>query len=90
MICAPIIAREDPLGVIHIDTQVSKHTYTEGQLRLVTAIGRMTGLAIEDAQLVAARPTFTITSWFRTQFRSDVERMAADMASHRAAGVSEH
>lgn len=55
VICAPIIARDEPLGVIHIDTRVSKQTYNEAQLRLVTSIGRMTGLAVEDAQLVAAR-----------------------------------
>jgi signal transduction histidine kinase len=55
VICAPIIARDEPMGVIHIDTRVAQNTYTESQLRLVTAIGRMTGLAIEDAKLVAAR-----------------------------------
>jgi hypothetical protein len=41
------------------------------------------------AQLAAARPNFTITSWLRTQFRSDTEQMAADLASLRAAGVPE-
>lgn len=40
-------------------------------------------------QLAAARPTFTVTSWLRTQFRSDTEQMAADLASLRAAGVPE-
>ncbi|RWO04408.1 MAG: tetratricopeptide repeat protein [Mesorhizobium sp.] len=40
-------------------------------------------------QLVAARPTFTVTSWLRTQVRSDAEQMAADLASLRAAGVPE-
>jgi len=55
VICAPIIVRDEPLGVIHIDTSVSKHTYTESQLRLVTAIGRMTGLAIENTRLIASR-----------------------------------
>ena len=42
------------------------------------------------AQLVAARPTFTVASWLRTQFRVDTEQMAADTASLRAAGVPEH
>jgi len=55
VICVPIIARDEPLGVIHIDTRVSKQTYTDSHLRLVTAIGRMTGLAVEDARLVATR-----------------------------------
>jgi adenylate cyclase len=39
------------------------------------------------AQLLAARPDFTVTSWARSQFRSDSEQMAADLASLRAAGV---
>lgn len=50
---------------------------------------------LEDArqtatQLIAAQPTFTVTSWLRTQFRIDTEQMATDMASLRAAGVPEH
>jgi adenylate cyclase len=47
---------------------------------------------IEDArataaQLIPARPAFTVASWRKTQFRSDIEQMALDMASLRAAGV---
>jgi adenylate cyclase len=41
------------------------------------------------AQLIAARPTFTIAAWLRTQFRNDEEQMAADIASLRRAGVPE-
>lgn len=41
------------------------------------------------AELVVARPDFTVSSWLRTQFRSDAEQMAADLASLRAAGVPE-
>jgi adenylate cyclase len=41
------------------------------------------------AQLVAARPGFTVASWLRTQFRVDTEQMAADTASLRAVGVPE-
>jgi tetratricopeptide (TPR) repeat protein len=41
------------------------------------------------AQLVAARPGFTVASWVRTQFRVDTEQMAADMVSLRAVGVPE-
>jgi adenylate cyclase len=59
----------------------------------IVMIQEQAGL-IEEAQktavqLVAARPTFTITSWLRTQFRCDVEQKAADLASLRAAGVPE-
>lgn len=55
VICAPIIARDEPLGVIHIDVRVAKHTYSDSELRLVTAVGRMAGLAVEDARLVETR-----------------------------------
>jgi adenylate cyclase len=41
------------------------------------------------AQLIAARPTFTVSSFLKTQFRSDVGQLAADVASLRAAGVPE-
>ncbi len=52
VICAPILAREQVLGVIHLDCLVTRHTYNEHELRLVTAIGYQTGLAIENARLV--------------------------------------
>ncbi len=40
-------------------------------------------------QLISKRPTFTVASWANTQFRCDLEQMAADMASLRAVGVPE-
>ncbi|MEW6252110.1 MAG: ATP-binding protein [Planctomycetota bacterium] len=52
VICAPVVAREQVLGVIHLDCPVTRHTYNEYELRLVTAIGYQTGLAIENARLV--------------------------------------
>ncbi|MFQ5806576.1 MAG: ATP-binding protein [Phycisphaerae bacterium] len=52
LICAPIMAREQILGVIHLDCPTSEHTYNEHELRLITAIGYQTGLAIENARLV--------------------------------------
>ncbi|MCG3126829.1 MAG: Adaptive-response sensory-kinase SasA [Phycisphaerae bacterium] len=55
VICVPIMARERVLGVIHLDCPVTRHTYTEQELRLLTAIGYQTGLAIENARLVQAQ-----------------------------------
>lgn len=55
VICAPIIARDELLGVIHIDCSMTAHTYSEEQLRLITAIGYQTGLAMENLQLLATR-----------------------------------
>ncbi len=40
-------------------------------------------------QLAATRPSFTIAGWLRTQFRSDSEQMADDLAALRKAGVTE-
>ncbi len=55
VICAPISARDRVLGVIHIDCSMSAHTYNEEQLRLITSIGYMAGLAIENSRLLSAR-----------------------------------
>lgn len=55
VICAPISARGNVLGVIHIDCSMSSHTYDEQQLGLITSIGYMTGLAIENSRLLDAR-----------------------------------
>lgn len=52
VICAPIVARDQVLGVIHLDTPPTRHTYNEHELRLITAIGYQTGLAIENSRLV--------------------------------------
>jgi two-component system, NtrC family, sensor kinase len=50
-LCAPIKGRERILGVIHVDCSVSDHTYSTEQLRLLTAIGFQTGLAVENVRL---------------------------------------
>jgi hypothetical protein len=41
------------------------------------------------AELLAVRPRFSIGSWLRTQFRSDVDQMLKDLASLRAVGIPE-
>lgn len=51
--------------------------------------GRIEQARETAAQLVAARPTFTVTSFLRTQFRVDSDQLAADIASLRVAGVPE-
>ena len=53
-LCVPINARDQTIGVIHVDTTVATHTYAGEQLRLLTAIGLHTGLAIEHARLYQA------------------------------------
>lgn len=52
VICCPIVARDNVLGVIHLDCMVTRHTYSEHELKLITAIGYQAGMAIENARLV--------------------------------------
>ncbi len=55
IVCVPLLAREQVLGVIYVDCAMARHIFTEEQLRLVAAIGQMAGLAIEDVRLVDER-----------------------------------
>ena len=41
------------------------------------------------AKLAELRPTFTVASYLKTQFRRDTDQLAADVASLRATGVRE-
>jgi two-component system, NtrC family, sensor kinase len=61
-LCAPIKARkltereggDQVVGVIYIDSSVANYTYSNDQLRLLTAIGLQAGMAISNAQLYRA------------------------------------
>ncbi|MBN1765628.1 MAG: FHA domain-containing protein [Sedimentisphaerales bacterium] len=53
-LCVPITVRDKIMGVISVDTTVATHTYAGEQLRLLTAIGFQTGLALEHARLYQA------------------------------------
>lgn len=55
IICVPIRAHEQLHGVFYLDSLMAYHIYTEEQLRLAMAIGRLTGMAIENAQLLESR-----------------------------------
>lgn len=55
VLCVPIMLQEEVIGVIHMDTSMAHHTYTQEQLRLMTAVGRMIGLATENARLMESR-----------------------------------
>ena len=54
-ICVPIVAGERTFGVIHIDSSIANFTFTDPQLRLMTAIGQHTGLAMMSAELVRSK-----------------------------------
>jgi len=50
-ICVPLKGRNKTLGVLNIDSTMANFTYTQEQLRLLTAIGMQTGLALENLRL---------------------------------------
>lgn len=50
-ICVPIRYHEHIYGVIHIDTSLANYTFSDSQLRLMTAIGQHTGLALSNLGL---------------------------------------
>ena len=54
-LCVPIKYKDRLFGVIHIDSQIANYTFTDDQLRLLTAIGVHTGLALANAELYADR-----------------------------------
>lgn len=55
VVCVPIIAGDHVHGIFHLDTSMSNHTYTQEQLRLAVAIGRLAGMAIENKNLQDSR-----------------------------------
>ena len=52
-IAVPIKSRNEVLGVIHVDTHVSQGQFSPEDLKLMAAIGYQTGLAVENARLMA-------------------------------------
>jgi len=55
ILCVPILVREEIVGLFHLDCSMSRHTYTQEQLRLVVAVGRLAGMAIENLRLQESR-----------------------------------
>lgn len=55
ILCVPVIAGDQIEAIFHLDCSMSHHTYTQEQLRLVVAIGRLTGLAVENVRLQQQR-----------------------------------
>ncbi len=54
-VCVPIKFKDSLFGVIHLDSKVANYTFTEDQLRLLTAIGVQVGLAMTNLQLYDER-----------------------------------
>ncbi len=54
-LCAPIKFKDRTFGVVYLDSQIANYTYTEDQLRLLTAVGVQVGLALNNEMLYAQR-----------------------------------
>ena len=50
-ICVPIKVRDRILGVVHVDTQLQQAPFSEHDLRMMTALGYLAGLALENTRL---------------------------------------
>jgi signal transduction histidine kinase len=53
-LCVPLKSKDKVLGIIHIDNKVSRRTFTEEDLELLSAIGAEAGVLVENAKLYAA------------------------------------
>ena len=49
--CVPLCGREDLIGVIYVDSGDQEVLFKADHLKLLTAIGRVTGVAVENARL---------------------------------------
>jgi signal transduction histidine kinase len=49
--CVPLCGREDMVGAIYVDSGKSDIVFKNDHLKLLTAIGRVTGVAVENANL---------------------------------------
>jgi two-component system, NtrC family, sensor kinase len=54
-IAVPIKSHDEVLGILHVDTHVSQGQFSPQDLKLMTAIGCQTGLAVENARLMASQ-----------------------------------
>ena len=52
-LCVPMKFKDQIFGVIYLDCQIANYTFTPDQLKLATAIGVHTGLALANARLYA-------------------------------------
>jgi len=51
MMCAPLIARDDVLGIIHVDTTRQNRKFTRDDLELLGGVAAQTALAIASAKM---------------------------------------
>jgi adenylate cyclase len=51
-ICVPLQGRDRTMGVLHVDSDISKNSFTEDDLELLQAMAKQAALAIENIELI--------------------------------------
>jgi len=51
LMCAPLIAKDEIVGIVHIDTTSLKRPFTEDDLNVLTGIAAQAAMAIRNAQI---------------------------------------
>ena len=51
IMCAPMMDKEGPVGVIYVDSLLGSRKFTERDLKILSAVGNQAGIAIRRAQL---------------------------------------
>ncbi|MFH0911311.1 MAG: adenylate/guanylate cyclase domain-containing protein, partial [Planctomycetota bacterium] len=59
LMCAPLLAAGEILGLIQVDTQTGVQAFTEADLQLLTGISAQAAIAVKNAQLYEAVETET-------------------------------
>jgi signal transduction histidine kinase len=49
--CAPLMGRTEPVGALYVDSGTDVHPFERADLELLTAVARIVGIAVENAQL---------------------------------------
>ena len=52
LMCVPLKSKEKIIGVINVDTKGTKGSFTKDELELLSAIGNVAGVAVQNARLV--------------------------------------
>ncbi|MFM1920075.1 MAG: hypothetical protein RLZZ303_1709 [Candidatus Hydrogenedentota bacterium] len=53
--CVPLVGRDSPVGALYIDSGTDVNPFERADLELLTAIARIVGIAVENAQLHGER-----------------------------------
>ena len=71
--CVPLKSRDRTVGIIHVDTKGAYDTFSEDDLKMLTAIGISAGIAIENLRLYEN---------LKTLFRSTVKSLVATLEAN--------